>query len=84
MAERKAAQPRALSVDETKIRLQLTTTLDPALYDLPLTLETKTPPAWSKCRVTQAGTTITVPLTAGVVRYNVIPGPAEILLEAAP
>ncbi|MCX7008173.1 MAG: polysaccharide deacetylase family protein, partial [Kiritimatiellaeota bacterium] len=83
LTERKAAEVKVLAADAKQIRLQLSCTADPVLYDLALTLATRVPLEWKACLVTQGPTKITVPTVDGVVRYPALPGTAEITLQPA-
>ena len=69
--------------DTHAIRLRLSCTADPALYDLPLTLATRVPAEWKDCEVAQGSTKATVAATNGIVRYAAIPGAAEIVIRPA-
>jgi peptidoglycan/xylan/chitin deacetylase (PgdA/CDA1 family) len=83
LTERKAATIKLLEGADRRIRLQLSCTADPALYDLPLTLATRVPPTWKACLVTQGSTKTNVPAVDGVVRYPAQPGTTEIVLQPA-
>lgn len=77
-AETKIAVAEAGSA---KIRLTLSTTLDPVLYDEPLTLSTKVPADWKECVVTQGGTKKTASVRDGALMFSAAPGVAEVVLE---
>jgi hypothetical protein len=79
-AERKAASVTVLANDARLIRLELTATTDPALYDLPLTLVTRVPAAWRQATVKQAASISTVPVADGCVRFRALPGGGPIEL----
>lgn len=81
-AERKAAEVKVVESGEKQVKLRLTSTMDPALYDQPLTLATKVPAGWSKVQVTQGASKATIAAADGVVRYDALPGGAEIVLQA--
>ncbi|MEO5711846.1 MAG: polysaccharide deacetylase family protein [Luteolibacter sp.] len=85
VTERKGAQLKELVSNDDGVRVSLSSSADPTLYDLPLTLSTKVPPAWTACVVSQ-GKSVTPPLpvTGGEVRYDAIPGPDEIQIRQAP
>ena len=68
----------------TGVRLRLACPLDPALYDLPLTLETRVPAAWGLCRVTQGATTVDVAASEGTIRYDALPGGGEVAIRPLP
>lgn len=81
LTERKAATVKALAADAKQIRLQLTSTTDPALYDLPLTLATRVPPDWKACQVVQGQTKTKAQVAGGIARFSALPGAAEIILQ---
>ncbi len=81
-AERDGAETKVLQVVPKGIRLSLTSSADPALYDFPLTLETSVPVEWKECTVRQGAAETTVPVKDGLVRYDAVPGPEEIKLIA--
>lgn len=84
VTERKSAEVKLLAAEAKQIRLQLACSADPALYDLPLTLATRVPSDWKSCSVKQ-GTSKTIGTpSGGVVRYEAVPGSAEIVLQSAP
>ena len=56
-----------------KIVVELSAKADPKLYDLPLTLVTEVPGGWKTVRVTQGGTSITVEVKDGRVKYPAMP-----------
>lgn len=66
---------------KARIRLNLTTKLDSALYDEPLTLSTKVPADWKSCSITQGQSKTTAAVHDGAVQYSVIPGAGEIILQ---
>ncbi|MFA6286202.1 MAG: polysaccharide deacetylase family protein [Opitutaceae bacterium] len=79
---RDAARTRVLKTGSKEIRLALDCSVDPALYDQPLTLVTRVDAAWKRCRVTQGKETSVMPVQAAEVRYEALPG-TEIVLTAA-
>lgn len=79
-AERKASQVKVAENAAGKVRLSLTTTLDPKLYDEPLSLATKVPAAWIRAAVVQGKTKATVPVVEGVAVYDAVPGGPEVVL----
>jgi len=81
LTERKAAAVTVIAADARQIRIQLSCTADPVLYDLPLTLVTRVPPEWTACLLTQGTTRTNLPAVGGMVRYPALPGPAEIALR---
>jgi peptidoglycan/xylan/chitin deacetylase (PgdA/CDA1 family) len=83
-AERDGTTVEVLQSDATGVRLRLACPLDPALYDLPLTLETRVPAAWGLCRVTQGATTVDVAASEGTIRYDALPGGGEVAIRPLP
>jgi peptidoglycan/xylan/chitin deacetylase (PgdA/CDA1 family) len=85
LRERMSATVSAAESDGT-IRVTLTHTLDPALYDLPLTLQTRVSDTWTRARVEQGGTVTTVPVTRGAggptVTYQAVPNAAPVLITS--
>lgn len=79
-AERTAASVKTLASDAKLIRIELTATTDPALYDLPLTLVTRVPAAWTTVAVKQGGTAANAVAADGHVRFRALPngGPIEL------
>lgn len=82
--QRDGAQVKVEQKGETGIKLSLTTSADPTLFNAPLTLVTTVPSDWTRCRVLQGGTTVTLPVTDGVVRYQALPDGSAITLRPAP
>jgi len=83
LTERTSAAVKVAQADATQIRLQLTSAADPALYDLPLTLETRVPANWTTCTVAQGTAHQQVSATNGVVRYAATPGAEAIVIGMA-
>jgi hypothetical protein len=81
--ERDNSSIKMLQAGDDSIRLELTTQLDTALYNLPLTLSTKVPIGWKHCIVTQGMVKTTVAVQDGVVHYSALPGAGEIQLSPA-
>ncbi|OGV57010.1 MAG: hypothetical protein A2X45_12535 [Lentisphaerae bacterium GWF2_50_93] len=79
--ERNGAQVKILESGEKGIRIVLSTSADANLYDLPLTLITKVPAAWKKCKITQSGKTVTAEAANGEVQYEALPGKDEIQIR---
>jgi hypothetical protein len=82
--EREGAAVKVEQAGSTGIKLTLTTSADPALFSAPLTLVTHVPSEWKRCRVLQGDTTVTVPVTDGVARYEAKPDGSAISLRLAP
>ncbi len=83
VTERQSAEIKVLRADKDSIRLELTCKVDPALYDLPLTISTKVPVDWKNCVVTQGANKTTVAVRDGAVIYSAIPGRGEIAIQPA-
>ena len=79
--ERKTARVEVISVGNRQIRLKLLTRADLNWFDYPLTLQTKVPDGWSKCRVIQAGGISRLVSTNGILMYEAIPDGRTITLE---
>ena len=79
--ERDAATVKVLERNPTRIRVTLTCTADPALYDQPLTLVTSVPAAWSAVTVTQGKTSSDVTAKAGVLMFSALPGSEPIVIS---
>lgn len=80
MTERKNAKVKLLKADQRQIRLSLSCSADPALYDFPLTLATKVPAGWKTCEIRQGKTVATATVADGAVRFSALPGPDEIVI----
>lgn len=76
--ERAGAHVQIVQADSAAIRLVLTSAADPALYAVPLTLETRVPEGWLACQVSQGATRVERAAVGGRVRYNAVPGAGEI------
>lgn len=76
--ERKSAAVKVVQKDNAGIRIELTATTDPALYNFPLTLSTKVPADWTECVVEQGTTKSTITARDGAVKYDAVPGAGEI------
>ena len=82
--ERDAATVRVLEAGANRIRLELACTADPQLYDLPLTLVTRVPPAWKRAIATQGTHSTTGNVENAALRYDAVPGAAPIHIEPGP
>lgn len=80
-AERAAARVAVLSATPHEVRLSLTSETDASLYDEPLTLVTRVPSGWKSCILEQAGTTATLRVSQGEVRYDARPDGRPITLR---
>ncbi len=76
--ERESAVIKVLQYDKDRVRLNVTSNLDPALYNLPLTLSTKVPADWKNCVVVQGTSKTPTPVKDGAVQYSALPGGGEI------
>lgn len=76
-----AASVRVLGSDARQVRLALESSAAPDLHDQPLTLLTRVDALWKQCRVTQGGRVAVVPASAGVLRYEAVPGGGEVLIQ---
>ncbi len=81
--ERKGAELKVLEKGDKQIKISLTTSADPALYDFPLTLSTKVPGDWKKVQVTQGERKSAVEAKDGAAMYEAVPGATEIVLTPA-
>ena len=82
--ERVGAKVEVSESSADRIRLRLTSAADARLYDQPLTLSTRVPPAWKTCRVEQGTISTNAAVADGLVRYDALPGADEIRLTPAP
>ena len=80
MTERSSAQVKIVKAEKEQIRLQLSCSADPALYDAALTLETRVPEGWAKCQVAQGETKAECAVANGMVRYAAVPCAVEIVI----
>ena len=78
--ERTTAIANETSSTATRIQISLTSQADPAFYDQPLSLVTRVPAAWKQAVVQQGSARVTVPVVAGIARYEALPGAGEITL----
>lgn len=83
VTERDSAEVNVLETSKNFIRVKLTSTVDPDLYDYPLTLMTEVPDSWKYCRVTQGILRSIYPVKSGVVQYEAVPGRGEIRIESS-
>ncbi len=81
--ERDTAEIKTLEAKPAEIRVELTSKMDPKLYDMPLTLSTAVPGDWKNCTVTQGAAKTTVPVRDGAVQYSALPGGGAITLQPA-
>lgn len=82
--ERDGAAVKVEQANDIGIRLTLSTTADAALFNAPLTLVTKVPQDWKRCRVMQGDITITIPVVDGTAHYAALPNGRAITLRPAP
>ena len=82
LKERQAAKLTLLFASADLIRLDLTTTLDAQLYDLPLSLITPAPAGWTSVLVSQGTRAVqTVTAQQGKFVYRALPGGGPIELR---
>lgn len=74
---------RILKSTDGELLLTLTGTLDQALYDLPLTVRTSVPAAWTSAVVTQGSVRTAVPVVNGLVTYDALPNGDPVSLRAS-
>ena len=83
--ERESASLSLIASSEDQIVLNLTDTLDDAIFDEPLTIRSEVPSGWTEVRVQQGTGSITVipavEETQTVIYYNVIPDRGFITLQ---
>lgn len=81
LTERGSAQIRVVESGGRAIRLRLNCQSDPALYDAPLTLETRVPADWKACRIAQGAKVAECLVKDGRARYEALPGGEEIVVS---
>lgn len=79
--QREAATVRPVSAGDAELRVELTATTDAALYDLPLTLQTRVPDGWTTVQVVQGEAVATVEARDGWVMYDAAAGRGQIVLR---
>lgn len=67
-------------MEGNKISVTLTHSLDPTMYNQPLTLRTSVPSSWKKAIITQGGKTRQVTVKNGVVIYDLMPNKGEAVI----
>jgi peptidoglycan/xylan/chitin deacetylase (PgdA/CDA1 family) len=82
--ERASAKVVVRGATPREIRLTLTCSADPKLYDEPLTLITKVPDDWKTCFINQSGTNATLTILQGTVHYDALPDGRTITLNERP
>ena len=80
--EREGATLKVLEASNARLRLELTSTADAELYDLPLTVVARVPTGWRQAVVTQGEQRQTAAVEDGRVRFRALPGGGEIVLVA--
>ncbi len=78
--ERKSAKANVLKSDDRSIHLNLTSEVEPELFDYPLSLVTEVPANWKHCKVVQGDMVEIYPVVSNRVMYNAIPNRGEIQL----
>lgn len=79
--ERKKSELKVISSDASQVRVFLTTTVDTAYYNLPLTVAVEVPANWDGCKITQGGKSWEAKAEGGEVRFDAIPGGGEIVIQ---
>jgi len=84
--ERESAEVKVLEASDNLIKVELSSSADPALYDYPLTLVAKVPASWKGAEITQAGKTAHVTVDKETAKFDAIPnaGTVEIRPDKAP
>lgn len=82
--ERDGAKVAVEPAGGKSIRLKLTTSADSAVFSEPLTLVTRVPSGWTKCKVSQGPATVTVAVNDGVVRYDALPDGQPVVIQPTP
>ena len=82
--EREGAKVAVEPAGSKSIRLKLTTSADPALFTAPLTLVTRVPNGWTRCKVSQGSATATVAVIDGMVRYDALPDGQPVVIQPTP
>ncbi len=78
--ERKSAEINIIKTDEGSIQLNLSSQVEPELFDYPLSLITEVPDSWEYCKVIQGDMMGIYPVASGKVMYEAIPNRGEIQL----
>lgn len=81
--ERDAATVKSLKVITNGIQLELKSSADPELYDLPLTLVVEVPANWSNCNIAQGETKTTAIASNGKLMFDASPNGAPISIWPA-
>jgi peptidoglycan/xylan/chitin deacetylase (PgdA/CDA1 family) len=84
LTERTTARVKIVKASESSIVLQLTCDADPEFHDLPLTLTTRVPVGWTRCRITHNKQTHTAIVENGDVRFDAQPDGKPIQLQPSP
>ena len=84
VTERQAATVKELSSTDREVRVQLTSAVDPAFYDYPLTLRSKVPTSWKQCSIRQGSAKANAAIENGEVTYDALPGGGEIVIRPIP
>lgn len=82
--EREGAKVAVEQGGAKSIRLKLTTSADPAIYSAPLTLVTRVPTGWTRCKISQGSASVTVAVTDGAVRYDALPDGQPVVIQPTP
>lgn len=79
--ERNSAAVKLLDATDLQIRISLTSPADPQQFDMPLTLLTRVPAAWQRCRIVQGKLTSVAAAHEGLLQYDAMPGDEPITLQ---
>jgi hypothetical protein len=80
VTERKSAEVNIIKSDNGSIRLNLSSEVEPELFDYPLSLITEVPDTWEYCKVIQGDIIAIYPVVSSKVMYEAIPNRGEIQL----
>lgn len=82
--EREAATVKTLKVIANGIQLELKSSADPSLYDLPLTLVTEVPVQWRECLISQGSAPFRATAVNGSLTFDASPNGPPISIWPAP
>lgn len=81
--ERNAATVKTLKVLGNGIQIELKSTADAKLYDLPLTLVTEVPATWKECNISQGETKTRATAVNGTLMFDAVPNAPAISIWPA-
>jgi peptidoglycan/xylan/chitin deacetylase (PgdA/CDA1 family) len=82
-SERDAARVQA-SMGAKQITVKLSCTADPAFFDEALTLVTRVPAGWKRCRIVQGALSSVAVAAQGAVIYDALPGKDAVVITPQP